>query len=112
MEVYRLHTEYVSATTSERRKQSVEDVRKRSEYRKAHGLEKEGLFGSWTARTDEETMGAGMREGGGAALVAASEPEPSPIRADEQVLATPGAQGDFVDFEGKKRPVKKWLGIW
>ena len=48
-EVLKLHTAHQSAETAERRKRKVEDVEKRAEYRKAHGLEGEGL-GGWTAK--------------------------------------------------------------
>jgi hypothetical protein len=38
-EVLRLHEEHISAETAEKRRRRVEDVAKRNEYRKAHGLE-------------------------------------------------------------------------
>jgi hypothetical protein len=38
-------------------------VQKRSQYRKAHGLEGEG-FGGWTARTEGEAMGPAIQVGG------------------------------------------------
>lgn len=93
-----MHLAYVSAETAERRKQKVEDVRKRSEYRKAHGLDKEGVFGSWTAKSDSETMGPALREGGTGGEVVG--------------MAAGEEQGVYTDFEGRRRPVKKWLGIW
>jgi hypothetical protein len=39
IEVYQMHSEHVTAKTAEMRRQKVEDVKRRSEYRKAHGLE-------------------------------------------------------------------------
>jgi len=94
-----MHTAYVSAQTAERRRQNVEDVRKRSEFRKAHGLNKEGAFGGWEARTDEDVRGAGMREGG--SVVAAVQ------------SGGAGTDGEYTDFQGTRRPVvKKWFGIW
>ena len=74
MEVYRLHTARISAETAERRKKKLDDIAKRSKYRKAHGLENDEGFGGWTAREDKDTR--------------------------------------YMDWEGKRRPVKKWLGIW
>lgn len=101
LEVYQLHTSYISAQTAERRKQKVEDVRKRSEYRKAHGIESEGMLGGWTAKTDEEILGPAMREGGAAQMTGPQDA--SPVAGAEE----------YVDFEGnKKKPVRKWLGIW
>lgn len=108
-----MHVAYTSSQTQERRKRKVEDVRKRSEYRKAHGLDKdEGLFGGWTARTDAETMGPAMKEGGVPAL-------PGPNSTKELAKATveniegKAEEDVFVDFEGNKQHVKKrWFGIW
>ncbi|KAJ9648007.1 hypothetical protein H2199_001784 [Coniosporium tulheliwenetii] len=83
-EVYKMHTAYITAETQERRRRKVEDVQKRAEYRKAHGLESEQGLGGWTAKKEGEEMG--------------------PALAEER--------DTYTDFEGKKRPVKKWLGIW
>lgn len=89
--------------TAEHRRQKVEDVRKRAEYRKAHGLDKQGLFG-WDVKEDDQVMGPAVREGGEGALEEVVE---------SQVLLEGQAQEDgYKDFEGKRRPVKKWLGIW
>ncbi|OTA83614.1 hypothetical protein M434DRAFT_61154, partial [Hypoxylon sp. CO27-5] len=46
IDVMRMHEEHESALTAEKRRQRVEDVAKRNEYRKAHGLEPAtGLWG-------------------------------------------------------------------
>ncbi|OQO12104.1 hypothetical protein B0A48_02743 [Cryoendolithus antarcticus] len=117
--VYQLHSENLSREVSERRRQKVEDVQKRAQFRKAHGLEEpEGVFGGWTAKADEEVLGGGMREGGmpgevGPDLAIVDQ---SPVARD--VVATEAAEKQpeiYVDFEGKERPVqeaKKWFGIW
>lgn len=119
-EVYDMHVAHVSEQTAERRRQKVSDVRKRSEYRKAHGLDQdESAFGGWTARSDEQVMGAGMREGEG--TVVARTPGPGPETtmelARETVKNVEGKgeeeQEAYVDFEGNRAPVrKKWFGIW
>ena len=96
-----MHTAYISAQTAERRKKKVEDVQKRAEYRKAHGLDKEEGFGGWTARKDEEVLGPGLR----AADRVVNEGE----GAGEGEAADSGVN---TDFEGRRKPVKKWLGIW
>ena len=115
-EVYQMHVAYVSAETADRRKQKVDDVTKRSHYRKAHGLEQgEGVFGGWTAKTTEETLTPALREGG-------SVPSP-PSSSGNVVQVVRSAVDDYregqdkdttyVDFEGNRQPVrKKWLGIW
>ena len=116
-----MHVAYVSAQTAERRRQKVEDVKKRAEYRKAHGQgQNEGVLGGWTARDDGEALGPALREGGaiadgrdGAVVVG-----PGFDRKVEMDVARVAEEADakgeeFVDFEGKRRPVvKKWFGIW
>lgn len=86
-------------------------MQKRDRYRKAHGIEdtqyvwgfgrrlqkvkgrEEGSEGSGNAEgTAEGSMGEGIVAEGG--------------RSGD------GAKGAYVDFEGRKRPIKKWLGIW
>lgn len=86
----------MSAETAERRKRKVEDVQKRSEYRKKHGLETEGV-GGWTAKTDAEVLGPAIHtdEVDGPAILPAVEGGIT----EEQV-------------QRPKKPLKKWLGIW
>lgn len=84
MEVIRLSEAHNSAIVAEKRKRRVDDVVKRSEYRKAHGLEEEGRFGSWTAKTDAEALGPAL-----------------PSAA--------GGDGSASSLDG---PRKKWLGIF
>ncbi|KFY38657.1 hypothetical protein V495_06444 [Pseudogymnoascus sp. VKM F-4514 (FW-929)] len=82
-EVLRLDGEAKSAETKDRRQRSMDDVAKRGEYRKAHGLETEG-FGGWTAKE-------------------------APPAAVQEAMAE-GEQA--VEQPREKRQVKKWLGIW
>lgn len=90
-EVLRLHQAHVTAETQEKRKRKVEDVQKRSAYRKAHGLEKDEEFGGWTAKSDEQLLGPAM-----------------PLGEGKQ------GEGDLVAEQAprERKPVKKWLGIW
>lgn len=53
-EVWQLTALHQSAITAEKRKKKVDDVVKRSEYRKAHGLEQKGGFGNWTPKEDSQ----------------------------------------------------------
>ncbi|CAK1356273.1 unnamed protein product [Cercospora beticola] len=118
IEAYDLHVAYVSAQTAEKRKQKVDDVRKRSEYRKAHGLDQAegGLFGGWSAKEEDESMGPALHDSNGQPTDQAS--------SDHAIIAAPGteetsaadpehAEDTYIDFEGKRQPVKKkWFGIW
>ncbi|KAI9878444.1 MAG: hypothetical protein M1830_000879 [Pleopsidium flavum] len=93
IEVYKLHTAHISAETAERRRKKVEDVRKRGEYRRAHGLEGGQGLGGWRAKEDGEELGPALAvEGAG-------------VRVED-------GEGVYKDWEGRKKPVRKWLGIW
>lgn len=77
----------------EKRKQQTDDVARRAEYRKAHGLdsgEKAGLFGGWTARSDDQMLGPAPRTGYDPATNT-DLPIEAPVSVPER---------------------KKWLGIW
>ncbi|KAK3623644.1 hypothetical protein LTR56_021507 [Elasticomyces elasticus] len=104
-EIYSMHVDYISAQTAERRRQKMDDVQKRSDYRKAHGIgQEEGVFGGWTARSDAEVLGPGMREG-----IAPVDPG----KVEVQDASPVAGEETFIDFEGKAQPAKKkWLGIW
>lgn len=93
-DVYKMHIQYVSAQTAEKRRKNLEDVQKREEYRRAHG--KSSDQGFWSPRKEE------------AAVAEATAVENS---ASVGIVAEPEAN-EYVDFDGKKKPVKKWLGIW
>ncbi|THW52546.1 hypothetical protein D6D21_00896 [Aureobasidium pullulans] len=111
-DVYKLHTEYISAQTAEHRRQKVEDVRKRAEFRKAHGLnEGEGIFGGWTARGDGEVMGTGAKEGG-EVVERQGQKEKEVLEAVGEEEAASADGEAYTDFEGRRKPIKKWLGIW
>ena len=95
--VYKLHIEQRSAETAERRRQQMEDVQKRKEYRKAHGIEERQLpFGLGVATPEPDA--------GGLSQSAVDEASPT--------TSLPPAQEEDDISERRKRPVKKWLGIW
>jgi hypothetical protein len=98
LEVYKLHTEAISAETAEKRQRQIDEVRKRREYLRAHGLEKEGFLGLGTVEGDEYRR---RKEEGEQGVV--------------EGMGVEGRQeGGFRDFEGEvtRKPVKKWFGIW
>lgn len=86
-----MHLAYTSAQVAEQRRQKSDDVKKRAQFRKAHGLEdNDGKLGGWTAR---------------------DELSPQVAIVPENVAQE--KQETFVDFEGKEQPLKKkWFGIW
>ena len=96
----------------------MDDVKKRGEYRKAHGLEQEeGIFGGWTAKSDDEIKGPGIREEEVEVEQTGPEPAMDLAAASESAEGVVGQAGaaeeTYVDFEGKTQPLrKKWFGIW
>ena len=118
IEVYQMHSEHVTAKTAEMRRQKVEDVKRRSEYRKAHGLEDadDSKFGGWTAKSDDEVLGPtpAMREGGHLPAELESSIAMDLAQAETKPpVANAAAEKTYVDFEGNTKPVeKKWFGIW
>ncbi|KAI1447407.1 hypothetical protein F5Y02DRAFT_23629 [Annulohypoxylon stygium] len=90
IDVMRMHEEHQSAVTAEKRRMRVDDVAKRAEYRKAHGLEvTQGFFGNSSS--------------GGAVDTPAPEPETVPVVEPE---AAPTAEPTP---DGKR---KKWFGVF
>lgn len=90
-----MHVQHTSVQTREKRMQRVEDAEKRRQYRVAHGLEEEP---------------AAEPAGEGAAAV--DDQSPVARGSSEQGQGQQVGDGEYVDWEGKRRPVKKWLGIW
>ncbi|CAG8323471.1 hypothetical protein PENNAL_c0017G03180 [Penicillium nalgiovense] len=88
LSVWRMHVQHNSMRVREQRHRRVEDAEKRKQYRVAHGLEE-------------------------------AEPEKKDESGNEVDLQSPvavveGSEGknEFVDWDGNKKPAKKWLGIW
>lgn len=97
--VYKMHVQHTSVLTREKRHRRVEDAEKRRQFRVAHGLEQ-------PAASESE---------------AASEPAAVAVAAPAAATATAASPDDnesadaaqsYLDWDGKRRPVKKWLGIW
>lgn len=107
--VYKLHTEQITIQTDERRRKKLEDVEKRRLYRQAHGMGTMGLDSIFTKKNTQDSFSA----------ASSSEAEETrPIQDDNLVGESPvspveaSGQPVYVDWEGKRKPVKKWLGIW
>ncbi|KAI1130345.1 hypothetical protein F5Y10DRAFT_122354 [Nemania abortiva] len=80
IDVLRMHEEHESAQTAEKRRRKIDDVTKRNEYRKAHGLEPatSGLFGSKAETRAESTETITAPSATPVAEPSEPEPEPSP----------------------------------
>ncbi|KAJ5125562.1 uncharacterized protein N7443_008630 [Penicillium atrosanguineum] len=86
LQVWRMDVQHNSLRVREQRHRRVEDAEKRRQYRVAHGLEEPN-------ESDKKAQ------------------EGKEVEVDDQSPVAI-AEGEFVDWEGKKKPVKKWLGIW
>lgn len=102
--VLRLHEEHISAVTAEKRRQRVDDVAKRNEYRKAHGLNAAQGIESWTSPSQSSASASPAVAAGDASI-----PVTAPI-SEEVPQDKPEAQADLnITEEGKR---KKFLGIF
>ena len=103
---------HVSAETAERRRKNLEDVEKRAAYRKAHGLDKKrNGFAGWIGGGGGEEATASSTSVGGSEGVAKAA---AAVAVGGQGEANSGDTADamYTDWEGRKKLVKKWLGIW
>ena len=99
-----------------KRARKADEVRKRREYMRAHGVEHEAPFGLGTEEGDEfrrkkeeERKKLSMDEIAREKLAK----ELGIQRQIERGVDGELGEGEFRDFEGRKRPVvKKWFGIW
>lgn len=94
IEVIKLDTARTSAEAAEKRKQRVDDVAKRAAFRKAQGLDQYEGIGGWTLRADPKN------------------PDPE-IQVKSEDIVTGEAIQTLPDNDvPRKRPLKKWFGIW
>ncbi|KAJ5084060.1 hypothetical protein NUU61_008639 [Penicillium alfredii] len=97
--VYRMHVQHNSMRVREQRHRRIEDAEKRRQYRVAHGLEEPAEQG--TGDNQSPVAEADVNANAVPATATAGSAE-----------AKDGSPREFVDWEGNRRPVKKWLGIW
>jgi hypothetical protein len=96
-----MHVQHTSMLTREKRHRRIEDAEKRRKYRIAHGLEEPD---------DADATEAANVDNPSPLAANAVDLDPQQQRNDPVVEGSTGEQ--YRDFEGRQRPVKKWLGIW
>ena len=72
-------------------------------------------LGGWTAKSDDEVRGPGMREGGveSVAGLEGARGGRELVQAGLEGEEGRDEDGSYVDFEGKRQHArKKWFGIW
>ena len=111
IDVFKMDVARRSAETAEKRKSSIEDVQKRTTYRRAHGLEGEDSqgMGGWTAQDEQAAHGLVLNDDG----PNITDPsKPASIANVSTANHLGNAEDLYVHSETKRRPMKKWLGIW
>ena len=96
-----------------KRKRDIDDVQKRSTYRRAHGLEDENSqgLGGWLPKSSEGSSGSGAKADGAFRRPVGVEPGQE-VEAEGVVEDGDRRVSPYDDREGRKKPLKKWLGIW
>lgn len=119
--VYKMHVQALSVETAEKRKMVADEAKRRKEYLRHHGLDdgESGLLKRWglgveetprekedrLRREREEELNRRAIENTGGVVPA---PKPVKIPAEREG----DEEGQYRDFEGRERRVKKWFGIW
>lgn len=106
--VYKLHTAHESEKVAEQRRKKLEDVQKRKEFMRAHGIEPGFLTGTWMDRF-------GTVEGDGArqAMKATTSEAQVYDQADPQSpVAIKDHSNAAVSALSQPQKPKRWLGIW
>lgn len=115
-QVYKMHKQAETAENMRKKQRKQDEVRKRTEYMRAHGIEHEGPYGMGTVEGDEYRKKMDEER--------AEEKEHWDFqeRAREEMASKLRAQraqeqdlygGEEIrGFDGERRKVKKWFGIW
>jgi len=99
---------------AERRRRKQEDVKKREEFLRAHGVEPGFLTGSWMDRFGTVEGDIAKKEKAEEARKSRAleeREEESTGRAEVVEAVAGGERGDHVG-DGSELRKKKWLGIW
>lgn len=114
IEVYKLDVARTSAETAEKRRRDVEDVQKRSTYRRAHGLESDDSqgLGGWTARSDTKAIEPSLQVDGPVSRKPLDFVADQPAKRDRAFTDGDSEPAVPAESESGKKPLKKWFGIW
>ena len=103
------------------RQRKIDDVQKRNAYRAAHGIkDPQGVWGFGKRLeyyADKEDMEKHSDQAKHSEQEKHNEQAPqvedaSPIAASPVTAEPVMGKGEYVDWEGKRKPLKKWFGIW
>jgi len=111
-QVYKMHKQAETAENLMKRQRKQDEVRKRKEYMRAHGLEHEGPYGMGTVEGDEYRKKMEEEREQISLAEEARELKANQLRAqraqEHDLLGGDEVRG----FGGETRKVKKWFGIW
>jgi len=98
--------------TAERRRKKTEDMQKRDRYRKAHGIKDTQDVWGFGRRLEKVKEGKEGTDGDVNAEGTAEGVMSEGMAVEGSRTGDGAGDGGYVDFEGRKKPIKKWLGIW
>lgn len=116
-QVWKMTTEHESAIVKEKRDKNMEDLEKRRRYAKIHKLDHEYWFFGWgleNLRDGERGEGVKLNpeEAARAEAMHREDLEKGIRRESKSREDRREDQGIYLDWDGKRRPLKKWFGIW
>jgi hypothetical protein len=89
-----MDVEHKTVQAEEQRLQRFGDAYKRHQFRVAHGMKEGPAVGPETNVFEERDR------------------ENAKMGQEQEQGQGQSQEEEYVDFEGQRRPVKKWLGIW
>lgn len=111
-QVYKMHKQAETAENLMKKQRKQDEVRKRREYMRAHGIEHEGPYGMGTVEGDEYRQKMEEERAHFSMEEQVREQKADELRAqraqEQDLLGADEIRG----FGGETRKVKKWFGIW
>lgn len=112
-------TEYESARVKEKQDKNLEDLTKRRRYAKVHGLDHEYWFYGWgldKLRDGDRGQGVPLtedeEEGLDRRIEEFKEKTGRGRRREQQRDDAPENKGVYLDWDGKRKPLKKFFGLF
>lgn len=110
-----MHVEAQSAEAAEARRRRNDEVRRRKEYLRHHGLQEETVLQKWGFGVEETPEEKRRREIDEELARKAVEGAGGVLPQRKGMIDGEGGEGGedgYRDFDGERRKVKKWFGIW
>jgi hypothetical protein len=111
-QVYKMHKQAETAENMQKKQRKQDEVRKRREYMRAHGIEHEGPYGLGTVEGDEYREKMKEEREAMSAEELALENQADELRAQRAREVELMGGNEVRGFGGETRKVKKWFGIW